>query len=48
MMMMFKAFIFGILLLTVLKQMKSDEGLSHILPNENVYEIAPKLWHLVL
>ena len=43
---MFKAFIFGILLLIVLKQMKSDQGLSHILPIENVYEVAPKLWHM--
>ena len=47
-MVMFKVFICGILLLIVLKQMKSDQGLSHILPNENVYEIAPKLWHLYI
>ena len=45
---MIKAFISGILLLTGLKEMKSDEGLSHILLNENIYEIAPKLWHLYL
>ena len=43
-MVMFKVFICGILL-TVLKQMKSDQGLSHILPNENVCEVAPKFWH---
>ena len=41
-----KPFIFGILLLTVLKQVNSDEGLSHRLSNKNIYEMVPQLWHL--
>ena len=45
---MFKAFIFGIIVLTVLKQVKSDEGVSQILSTENIYEIAPKVWHLYI
>ena len=34
-----------IVLLTVLKPTKCDQALSHILKNETVFGMAPKLWH---
>ena len=33
---------------TMLKLIKSDEGLTHILPNEDVFKVAPKCWHLYI
>ena len=39
---MYKVVICKILLLTMLRLMRSDEGLSHILPNKEVFNVAPK------
>ena len=45
---MYKVVICIILLLTLVRQMRSDEGLSHILPNKDVFEVAPKIWHMYI
>ena len=45
---MYKVVICIVLLLSVVRGIKSDEGLSHILPHEDVFKVAPKLWHLYI
>ena len=46
--MMYKVVICKILLLSVVRLMRSDEGLSHILPNKDVFKVAPKIWHMYM
>ena len=47
-MMMYKVVICKILLLSVVRLMRCDEGLSHILPNKDVFQVTPKNWHMYI
>ena len=43
-----KSLICKILLVSVVRLKKSDEGLSHILPNKDVFEVTSKNWHMYI
>ena len=45
---MYKVAICKILVLTMLRLIMSDEGLSHILQNKDVFNVAPKIWHMYI